>query len=191
MSVLVPRRSPGSVLEIDTRVPSERLDRRVKLRERARHLAGLERPRHALHTVRGQSCRPELRANDVSRGRRPGLIHGPTVAQSGDRTGQDLSAAINTTTGLEPQSSTINVPILKYKQEPQVDSPATFQHVSITIAEATAAARTLTHRRAEPRPSPETSSGRWRGTGLRGARRSSNDLAGVGPEGLEPPTSTV
>lgn len=49
--------------------------------------------------------------------------------------GINLSAAINAITGLEPQSNKINVAILKYKQEPQIDGPETFQDVSITIAE--------------------------------------------------------
>lgn len=49
--------------------------------------------------------------------------------------GIPLTEAINSISGLEPQSNKINVPIWKYKTESQIDGPQTFQDVAVVIAE--------------------------------------------------------
>ena len=67
----------------------------------------------------------------------------PTVADQTETTGgptpseitagQELHAAITEITGLEPSRSPINIPLLKYKSEAQIDGPTQFSQITIGI----------------------------------------------------------
>lgn len=56
---------------------------------------------------------------------------GPTLAEI--TAGISITAAISEITGLEPSRNPINIPLLKYQSEAQIDGPTTFQSVSIGI----------------------------------------------------------
>ena len=58
---------------------------------------------------------------------------GPTIAEI--TAGIDLSAAITALEGFAPQSSKIEVPLLKYKSNAQIEGPQTFQDATVTLAE--------------------------------------------------------
>lgn len=58
---------------------------------------------------------------------------GPTMAEI--TAGVDLSAAVTALEGFGPQSSKIDVPLLKYKANAQIEGPQTFQDATITLAE--------------------------------------------------------
>lgn len=56
---------------------------------------------------------------------------GPTSAEIA--AGQVLHAAITEITGLEPTRNPINIPLLKYKSEAQIDGPTQFSQITIGI----------------------------------------------------------
>lgn len=59
--------------------------------------------------------------------------NGPTLAELA--AGIKLGAAFSAIQGLDPQRNPINVPVLKYREEPQIDGPTTYQNVSVTLVE--------------------------------------------------------
>lgn len=58
---------------------------------------------------------------------------GPTEAEVA--AGIALGAAFNAIQGLDPQRNPINIPVLKYREELQIEGPTTYQNVSITLVE--------------------------------------------------------
>lgn len=59
--------------------------------------------------------------------------NGPTEAEIA--AGIRLGAAFNAIQGLDPQRNPINVPVLKYREEMQIEGPTTYQNVSVTLVE--------------------------------------------------------
>jgi len=58
---------------------------------------------------------------------------GPTEAEVA--AGIKLGAAFNAIQGLDPKRNPINVPVLKYKEELQIEGPTTYENVSVTLVE--------------------------------------------------------